>query len=128
MNITVLTGRITRDLELKQTGNGKSWCSFTLAVDRMKNDEADFISCTAWGKTAENMCKYLKQGAKIMLTGRIQTGSYEKEGRKIYTTDVVASAVEFLDGKKEGGKEGGEAEAPDFTVPEEIDDDELPFA
>ena len=124
MNITVLTGRITKGLGLKRTGGGKSWCSFTLAVDRVKNDEADFISCTAWGKTAENMCKYLKQGAKIMVTGRIQTGSYEKDGRKIYTTEVVASSVEFLNSRK-GGEQEDDAE---FTAPEEVDDDDLPFA
>lgn len=125
MNITVLTGNITKDLELRQTQGGKAWTKFTLAVSR-RYDDADFIDCTAWGKTAENMVKYLGKGSKIMLTGRIQTGSYEKDGRKIYTTEVVASNVEFLNNRK-GGEQSPEDDQADFSVPEEIDDGELPF-
>lgn len=124
MNITVLTGNITKDLELRQTKSGKAWTKFTLAVSR-RDDDADFIDCTAWGKTAENMVKYLGKGSKIMLTGRIQTGSYERDGRKIYTTEVVASSVEFLNSRK-GGEQAQEDDAV-FAAPEEVDDDDLPF-
>lgn len=125
MNITVLTGNITKDLELRQTQSGKAWTKFTLAVSR-RDDDADFIDCMAWGKTAENMVKYLGKGSKIMLTGRIQTGSYERDGRKIYTTEVVASSVEFLNSRK-GGEQAQEDDA-EFTAPEEVDDDDLPIA
>ena len=118
MNKTFLTGRLTSDLELKSTQNEKSFCRFTLAVDRVK-DGADFISCTAWGKTAENMCKYLGKGSKVAVVGRIETGSYEKDGRKIYTTDIIVSELEFHDSKR---KEQSEefVEIPD-------NDDDLPF-
>ena len=118
MNKTFLTGRLTSDLELRNTQAGKSFCRFTLAVDRV-GEGADFISCTAWSKTAENMVKYLGKGSKIALCGRIQTGSYEKEGHKVYTTDVVASDVEFLDSKRK-------EESSEYAgVPDELDD--LPF-
>ena len=123
MNKVILVGRITGDLELKETQNGKSFCRLTLAVDRMKKEDgADFISCIAWGKTAEIMTKYLVKGSRIGIVGRIQTGSYDKDGRKIYTTDVVVSDLEFLDSKK---KE--ETSEEYVEVPDNINDDDLPF-
>lgn len=124
MNRTFLIGRLTADPELKRTQGGKDFCRFKLAVDRLKREDgADFISCTAWSKTADNMCKYLKKGAKVAVVGRIQTGSYEKDGRTIYTTDVIVSELEFLEKKSAEG-----APAESFVPVEgEIDDSELPF-
>lgn len=121
MNNVILIGRITKALALCKTQSGKSWVKFTLAVDR-QGEGADFIGCTAWGKTAENMANYLSKGAKIAAAGRIQTDSYEKDGRKIYTTTVVCNNVQFLDGKKVQ-----QADSEEYSVPEEIDDESLPW-
>ena len=87
MNNIVLIGRITKDPELKYTNNGKGNTRFTLAVQRNK-DEADFINCVAWEKTAENIAEYFKKGSQIAVQGSIRTGSYEKDSRTVYTTDV----------------------------------------
>ena len=99
-------GRLTRDPEIRYTTGEKqmSIARFTLAVDRrFKRDgepDADFIGCTAFGKTAEFAERYLKQGTKICVTGRIQTGSYtNKDGVKVYTTDVVIEECEFAESK-----------------------------
>ena len=110
MNKVMLMGRLTRDPEVRYTGgdNGTAVASYTLAVDRRftrKNDEsgqtADFIRCIAFGKTAEFTEKYLKQGVKMLVVGRIQTGSYtNKDGQKVYTTDVVVEEQEFAESKK----------------------------
>lgn len=99
MNNVSLVGRITKDLELKETQNAKKYIFFTLAVNRMKADEADFIACTAWENTAENMVKYLTKGSQIGITGNITTGSYQKNGETIYTTGISVFRVEFLDSK-----------------------------
>ena len=104
MNKVILVGRLTRDPETRQAGE-TTVTRFSLAVDRrFKSDgqpSADFPSCVAFGKTAEFINKYFKQGMKIALEGRIQTGSYtNKDGNKVYTTDVIAEAVEFAESKK----------------------------
>ena len=98
MNKVILIGRFTRDPEVRYTDGGSSIARFTIAVDRRYKQEggqtADFIGCIAFGKTAEFVEKYFKQGSKIVVEGRIQTGSYtNKDGVKIYTTDVVAENV-----------------------------------
>lgn len=109
MNNVVLIGRLTRDPELQYLQTGTAVCRFTLAVDRGMSKEkkqeaeaqnkqtADFINITAWGKTAENAANYLKKGLLTAVEGRIQSGSYEKDGQRIYTTDVNARAVEFIE-------------------------------
>jgi len=109
MNKVILMGRLTRDPEIRysQGENQIAFAKFTLAVDRNRrssrsNEEntADFISCAAFGKTAEFMEKYIRKGTKIAMTGRIQTGSYtNKDGVKVYTTDVVVDEVEFAESK-----------------------------
>lgn len=100
MNQVFIIGRITRDLEVKFTSTGKAMLRFSVAVDRRKKEDgADFINCVAWGQTAENMDRYLSKGSKVAVLGRIQTGSYEKDGTRINTFDVVADNVEFLDSK-----------------------------
>lgn len=95
------TGNICNDLELRYTNNNKAVLRFTLAIKRdFKNAngeyESDFIQCVAFNKTAEYMSKYLKKGNKIAISGNIRTGSYEKEGNKIYTTEVYLDSVENL--------------------------------
>lgn len=109
MNKVMLVGRTTKDIELRYTtGQSRTAVAkFTLAVDRIGKDKgADFISCVAFGKTAEAMDKYVKKGHRIGIAGRIQTGSYEKDGIKIYTTDVVVSEMEFLQPKSESEPQG----------------------
>lgn len=132
MNKVILMGRLTRDTEVRysQGENQSAVARFTLAVDRRFHREgaeqtADFISCVAFGKTAEFLEKYGKKGVKFVLEGRIQTGSYtNKDGQRIYTTDVVAESVEFAESKNSGGSaSGGNASAP--QTPQANDD---PFA
>lgn len=96
MNRVVLMGRLTKDPEGRREET--AYARFTLAVDRKKKDEADFISCVAFGKTAEFLLDHFKHGNKIAISGRIQTGSYtNRDGRKVYTTDVVAEECEFCE-------------------------------
>lgn len=102
MNNVALIGRLARDPEIRysQGENQLAIARFTIAVDRNKKDAgADFISCVAFGKTAEFIEKYFSKGKKIGIIGHIQTGSYEKDGAKVYTTDVIADQVEFVESK-----------------------------
>ena len=101
MNSVNLVGRLTAKPELRFTNSNRAVTRFTVAVNRQKQEGADFINCITWGKTAENVNKYLDKGSMISLEGRIQTGSYtNSEGKKVYTTDVVAESVQFLNTKK----------------------------
>lgn len=129
MNKTILMGRLARDPEISYTTGDKpsAVARFTLAVDRRIKKEggqnADFISCVAFGKSAEFAEKYLKKGTKIALEGRIQTGSYtNKEGQKVYTTDVAVDQMEFAESKGSVAPDGA-ASGPSVSD----DDDELPF-
>lgn len=104
MNKVILIGRLTKDADIRQS-NTTTIARFSLAVDRRfkqeGGQEADFISCVAFGKTAEFVEKYFKKGMKVVIEGHLQTGSYtNKDGVKIYTTDVIAEAVEFAESKK----------------------------
>ncbi len=104
MNKVVLIGRVTRDPELRYTASNIPSTRFTLAVNRpFENQngerETDFINIVVWRKQAENVKKYVSKGSLIAVEGRIQTGSYEKDGQRIYTTDVVADNVQFLESK-----------------------------
>lgn len=97
MNRVALIGRITKDLELRFTQTQMAVCRFTLAVDRKKKDSGtDFITCTAFGKVAEILQKYVRKGHLLGITGHIQTGSYEKNGQKTYTVDVIVEEFDFL--------------------------------
>ena len=101
MNKFIGLGRLTRDPEIKTTQQGTKYARYTLAIDRKKKDDgADFPSCIAFGKSAEFAEKYLKQGTKICIEGHIQTGSYEKNGQKYYTTDIIIDSQEFAESKK----------------------------
>lgn len=99
MNHVTLMGRLTRDPELKYSQAGKAYCRFSLAVQREFNrEEADFINCLAFGKTAETIAEWLGKGRRIALQGRIQIGNYEnKNGDKVSTFEVVADRFEFVD-------------------------------
>lgn len=124
MNNVVLIGRLVRDPEVRYTESQMAICRFTLAVNREKRREneqqADFINMIAFSKTAENIEKYIFRGSQIAVQGRIQTGSYvNKEGTKVYTTEVVVNTVQFLNTKKES-----EITPSDF---EKIEDEEIPF-
>lgn len=113
MNNVVLMGRLTRDPELRyvQANGNTAVVRFNIAVDknlsREKRQEmesrnqptADFINCVAWGKLGENITKYTGKGLRVLVTGRIQTGSYERDGQRVYTTEVLVNNIEFIDWK-----------------------------
>ncbi len=126
MNKAILLGRITKDLELKHTASGLAVLKFTVAVNRFKKGEADFINCLAWDKTAELINTYFKKGSLIAIEGRIQTGSYDnKEGKKVYTTEVVVERMHFTGEKKDNDTtQTGFSEIPGEII---YDTDELPF-
>lgn len=108
MNSIILIGRLTKDPELKYTNNGKANTRFTLAVQRNK-EETDFINCVTWEKTAENIAEYFKKGSQIAVQGAIRTGSYEKDGRTVYTTDVWVYKFDFV-GNNQNVKKNNENE------------------
>lgn len=137
MNKVTEIGRATADVELKQTSTGTSAVEFRIAVKRTyKNAEgkydSDFFSCVAFNKTAELIGKYVKQGDLIAISGKLQTRNYtNREGRKVYVTEIVVEDVEFLQSKKQDGQD-----IPNFTETdlfkdahfEEVGNDEdLPF-
>lgn len=129
MNVVILTGRLVKDVEIRYTGDQMAVASFTLAIDRQsKEKKTDFPRVTVFGKQAENCEKFLKKGRLVAVEGRIQTGSYEdKDGKKVYTTDVAANRVEFLEwGDKAETEE--EVESPKYpTGFSEVNDDDIPF-
>ncbi len=145
MNKVILMGRLTRDPEVRYGAgeNSTAVARYTIAVDRrFKRDgeqNADFIGCVAFGRNAEFAEKYLRQGTKIVLTGRIQTGNYtNRDGQKVYTTDIVVEEQEFAESKAAAAENGGQgnysrpsatpSDADGFmNIPDGIDD-ELPFS
>ena len=134
MNQVQLVGRLVRDPDIRYANSGTTTARFTVAVDRRYKkegeDSADFISCVAFGKTAELIEKYFFKGTKIGITGRIQTGSYtNKDGQKIYTTDVVLESAEFVESKasNERANTPPQTTDSDFMSIPDISDDELPF-
>lgn len=127
MNNVTLMGRLTRDPELKYSQAGKAYCRFTVAVNRDFNkDEADFINCLAFGKTAETIAEWLGKGRRIALQGRIQTGNYEnKNGDKVNTFEVVADKFEFVDSaRSETNKNQSYSNNNDDVLD---DNDDFPF-
>ena len=139
MNKVVLMGRLTRDAEVRysQGDNSLAIARFSLAVDRRykkdgEEQTADFISCVAFGKTGEFFERFGKKGTKFVIEGRIQTGSYtNKDGQKVYTTDIVVESAEFAESKSAAS--GNAAPAPNQTagdgfmnIPDGLDE-ELPF-
>ena len=143
MNKVILMGRLTRDPDIRHSAgeNSTAVARYTLAVDRRyKRDGeagAEFISCVAFGRSAEFAQKYFRQGLKVVVTGRIQTGSYtNRDGNKVYTTDVVVEDQEFAENKAAGQTtNSGSQQKPEpqvdadgfMNIPDGIDE-ELPFA
>lgn len=109
MNKVILSGRLCADPELRHTQNDTAVCSYRLAVEREYKKEGqpevDFISCTAWRNSAEFAAKYLRKGMKILIEGSILSGSYEKDGQTIYTTDVIVNRHEFCEKKASSDSE-----------------------
>ena len=141
INIVILTGRTTKDPELKYSASGSAYCKFTIAVNRMKKEDgADFIFCTAFGKTAELIGEYVRKGHQIGVQGRLQQETYEKDGASQSKTGVTVDKIEFLEGKdksestQEKPKSNKVNPKPDLDLgevkTEEVnfeDDDEFPF-
>lgn len=135
MNKVELVGRLTRDVEIRTTESGTVTARFSIAVSRrFKNAEgvyeADFINCVAFGKTAEFIGKYFSKGSMIGVTGRIQTGSYtNKDGQKVYTTDVVIEECEFVTSKSDSNNttKPEDPVTPDFVDVPADTDEELPW-
>lgn len=114
MNTVQLIGRLTHDPELRYSPSGISTVRFRLAVNRdftnaQGEREADFITCVAFKKVAENLANYQKKGSRIGVVGKIQTGSYDGQNGKVYTTDVIANSIEFLDSRSNGGDSSNSA-------------------
>ena len=146
MNKVILMGRLTRDPDIRysQGENAMAVARYTLAVDRRgrkdgaSDQTADFISCVSFGKTAEFAERYLRQGTKLVVEGRIQTGSYtNKDGQKVYTTDVVVENCEFAESKNSASDAGNYSSSrPEPTsaagdgfmnIPDGVEDEGLPF-
>lgn len=134
MNLVVLTGRLTRDPELKFGQSGKAYSRFSLAVDRpFQKGEADFINCVAFGKTAELIGEYLRKGRKVGVNGRLQMNRYEANGEKRTSYDVLVENIEFLESK--GSGDSASYEPHDFTAaapasapkPSAKESEEVPF-
>lgn len=146
LNRVVLVGRLTKNVDLRYTQNGKAVGNFTLAVNRpFKNaageNEADFILCQAWGKQAENLANYMKKGSQVGVDGRIATRSYDNnQGQRVFVTEVVADNVQFLESK--GGQQSTQQQNTDNNTNQSqqsqqmpvsegeqiyISDDDLPF-
>ena len=139
MNNVVLIGRLTRDPEMRYTtgANQMAVTTFTLAIDRPvkqgQEKQTDFIRITAFGRMAENCDRYLAKGRRAAVQGRIQTGSYtNKDGQRIYTTDVIVDEQEFADAKRDGAESshyGTPSPAGDgfMNIPDGVEDEGLPF-
>jgi len=119
MNRVILIGRLCTDPELKYTQSGIAVANFTLAVDRFKEGEADFIRIVVWRKQAENCTNFLKKGSQVAIEGSLQIRSYEQDGQRRYLSEVIAHRVKFLDSRKSREKLDG-TEVP-------YNPDEIPF-
>ena len=129
-NKVVLVGNLTADVELKQTPNGLSTCSFSLAVNRKmaKNNECDFITIVAWRQTAEFICKYFKKGNPILVCGSLQTRTWQdKHGNKRTETEVVADEVTFVSAKETTAAPTYQPYVPQGNFEEVQADESLPF-
>lgn len=137
VNNVVLVGRLTKDVELRYTQSGMAVAKFILAVNRQFKKEgqpdADFIACTAFSKTAENLANFMRKGSQIAVIGNIQTGSYDdKDGKRVYTTDVICNNIQFLESRQEqqGGQQQQYQAPPQQQKPQyqqPMNDEDLPF-
>lgn len=142
INRVVLTGRLTRDVDLRYTQGGDAVATFNLAVDRRFTNqqgerEADFVSCVIWRKSAENFANFFHKGSLVGIEGRIQTRNYEnKQGQRVYVTEVIVDNFSFLEPKKSTGNGSYQNNRPQNNTsdpfanngkPIDIQDDQLPF-
>lgn len=142
INRVVLTGRLTRDVDLRYTQGGDAVATFTLAVDRRFTNqqgerEADFISCVIWRKSAENFANFFHKGSLVGIEGRVQTRNYEnKQGQRVYVTEVIVENFSFLEPKNSTGNGSYQNKRPQNNTsdpfanngkPIDIQDDQLPF-
>ena len=130
MNRVVLIGRLVADPELKYTPSGKAVCNVTVAIDRQSKDGGtDFIDVVVWNKNAENLAQYMSKGRQLAVDGSIQKRSYEdKEGKKRWVTEVLASRIEFIGSKGDGGKKATQqAPGSQYGEPVSFSDEDLPF-
>lgn len=134
MNKTILMGRLTKDVELRQTASGTPVASFTIAVNRRFAKEgqqtADFLNCVAWRQQAEFISKYFHKGSMIAIVGNLQSRSWEgQDGKKQYATDVVVDEVYFTGKKEEAntGENNGDFDMSGFQAFDSTDDGDLPF-
>lgn len=130
MNQVICMGRVTKDIELRNTQSGMATARFSIAIDRGKDKEgnsrgADFPNCVAFGKTAESLAKFTGKGLRVAVIGRVQTGSYtDKDGKTVYTTDIVADRVKFIDWKDNSGQNENQGIPEGFQA---MKDDDIPF-
>lgn len=131
LNKTFLQGRLVADPELRHTASGVAWASFRMAVDRDFKDKetgerkADFFNIVAWRGTGELVAKYFRKGRMAIVEGKLQTRNYEKDGVRVYVTEVVADNVYFGDSKRDDGGKADEFREAEFT--DYTDDGETPF-
>lgn len=134
LNKVILAGRLTAAPEVKQTQNGKAVCNFRIAVSRRfttqgEHPESDFFPCQAWGNTAEFIGRYFPKGAAICVTGRIQNHTWEKDGQKHATTEVIVEEANFVESKSDA-QTAAQAPAPSaapLSFKPVSDDSDLPF-
>lgn len=134
MNRVILTGRICKKLELKKLKDDKSVCEFTIATNRIGQEDADFINCIVWNKQAENLVKYQDKGSLIGVEGQLRSERYEHNGQTKYKTYILVSQIEFLSSNKKEEKENpyeafGNSIKTEFDVGHqiEIDESDYPF-
>lgn len=136
MNYVGLMGRLTRDPELKQTASGKKYCRFSIAVKKdFVKDGVDFINCVAWDNRAETIARFFSKGHRIVVQGRINTGSYEVNGEKRTSFDVVVSQIDFVEpqGYQPSNSNGSFSQPePEYSGNDDMEDDgpldeEFPF-
>ena len=137
MNKVILMGRLTRDPEVRYSQGERSMAiaKYTLAIDRRKTQQnsdpgADFINCVAFDRAGEFAEKYFRQGLRVLISGHLQTGSYtNKDGQKVYTTDVIVESQEFADSRRDGSGAGSRGSKEDdfMNIPDNVEDEGLPF-
>lgn len=137
MNKVILMGRLTRDPEVRYSQGERSMAiaKYTLAIDRRKTQQnsdpgADFINCVAFDRAGEFAEKYFRQGLRVLVSGHLQTGSYtNKDGQKVYTTDVIVESQEFADSRRDGSGAGSRGSKDDdfMNMPDNVEDEGLPF-
>ncbi len=128
MNSVNLIGRWVREHDATTTGQGLFIAKNTLAVDHpFKKDDASFLRVVMFGKTGELANQYTSKGSQVAIVGHIQTGSYEKDGQKVYTTDIIASSIQFLDSKKDGQAPQTNKQPNNAPMTNEEVEDGLPF-